>query len=293
MTKAEFKQKCIELRLQNHTLGEIIQILKRPKTTIYYHIHKIPESDILKRKKIDISIRTIEEVRKSGRSPQKGKSFLGKKFKNFRKWTPSLINLVGHCLFDGQINQASVYYHNRSQVLIDNFKSKMKTIYDYEPILRLKEDDVMTIAYHNAGLAVLLKEKSEDLKEQIRELDKKCQLQFLKAFFDDEGCVTIRKRAHRKVRGYQYDDDVLYLIQKLLLNFEIKSKVFTKFHEIVITQRKNIVKFAKEINFTSGLRINGKRSNSIWKQDLEKREILQRAIDSYRPNYSELYSKYL
>jgi len=100
--------------------------------------------------------------------------------------------------------------------------------------------------------------------------------------FDDEGSIYFQNKTNIKtIRGYQYNDKILYLVQKLLENFQIESKVSTRFNEIVISCRKNLEKFAREINFSSGVKINGNRSNSIWKKDLEKREILRMALASY------------
>lgn len=45
--------------------------------------------------------------------------------------------------------------------------------------------------------------------------------------------------------------------------------------------KKNLDLFAAEINFSPGVCVNGNRSNSAWKESLEKREILRRALASY------------
>ena len=71
------------------------------------------------------------------------------------------------------------------------------------------------------------------------------------------------------------------LIHQLLNNFGIDSKVDEKYNEVVITRRKNLERFYKKINFSLGIFVNSKRSNSIWKKSLEKRQILRNALDSY------------
>ncbi|OGG72878.1 hypothetical protein A3A38_01555 [Candidatus Kaiserbacteria bacterium RIFCSPLOWO2_01_FULL_53_17] len=68
----------------------------------------------------------------------------------------------------------------------------------------------------------------------------------------------------------------------MLSDFNIESRIQLP-NEIVSVGKENLLKFEKEIGFSPGVRINGKRSNSIWKQSLEKREILRRAIASYKP----------
>ena len=122
-----------------------------------------------------------------------------------------------------------------------------------------------------------------ELLETIARFPKDMRREFLKSFFDDEGCMDFRaKKNLRRIRGYQKKVPVLYLIQELLADFGIDSKVALP-NEVVITGKENLIKFQKEINFSRGVRINGNRPNSIWKQSLEKRVLLERAIDSYKP----------
>lgn len=118
-------------------------------------------------------------------------------------------------------------------------------------------------------------QKARELVADIHNVKKELKRTFLRTFFDDEGSVYfIGKR--RAVRGYQHDTKILNLIQQLLIESNIESRVDEKFNEITITKFENIARFAQEINFTPGVRVNGKRSNSIWKKSLEKRVILKK-----------------
>ena len=108
------------------------------------------------------------------------------------------------------------------------------------------------------------------------------QREFIRAFFDDEGCMDYRPdRNLRRVRGYQNDRSILILIQKLLTSFDIGSKLQGK-NEVVITGKGNLKKFQREINFSKGVRLNPRRANSIWKKPIEKRELLDMAIKSFK-----------
>jgi len=280
MTKQEFKQRCVELRNKNFTLGEIVSTLNRPKTTIFFHIRDIPKNKFLKNKISAINSKQAKLNIARGLTPQKGQSALGRKYKDFKKWSASTVNLVAHAMFDGEIRYGGVIYHNRSRVLIDNFKSKMKTVYNFNPIYMMN-GDVARISYNNVELGHFFKLKKEELLQNILGWPLELKLAFLRAFFDDEGSVDFRNKI-RRVRGYQHNDAILYLVMKLLKNFSIESKIDTEFHEITIGRRENIKKFAQEINFSKGLRVNGKRSNSIWKKDLEKRKILANLLASYQ-----------
>src|SRR3989344_1686304 len=276
MIKREFKQKCIELRKQDFTIAEMVKILNRPKTSIYFHIKNIPKTDILLAKIKEENNACLNRIRPN----LKGISWKGRHCKEFEKWTPGLINLVAHSVFDGEIHKAGVNYNNSSNVLLENFKTKMKSIYDYEPSVYKTSVDVVRICYFSSELRDLFIKKSNELMHSILFEDIERQRAFLTAFFNDEGSMDFRGKK-RQVRGYQHNNEILFLVQKLLDNFNIESKVSTRFHEIIISRRGNLEKFAKEINFSTGLKVNGSRSNSVWKKDLEKREILRMALASY------------
>ncbi|OGN13786.1 MAG: hypothetical protein A3C71_02225 [Candidatus Yanofskybacteria bacterium RIFCSPHIGHO2_02_FULL_43_15c] len=184
-------------------------------------------------------------------------------------------------MFDGEIKYGGILYNNRSQILIESFKNLMKQLYSYEPRIYLnKKSGVIRLGYFNVELGPIFKSKAVELVREITTFPLNFQRVFLQAFFNDEGGIYFNG-SKRRVKGYQYNNKILFLVQKLLMNFEIESVVDTRFHEIIIGRRKNLEKFAEEINFASGLCVNGERSNSIWKKSLEKRVILNMALKSY------------
>jgi len=159
----------------------------------------------------------------------------------------------------------------------------MKGVYEFEP---KKSTDTRTgvhrISYHNVELANHMKDKANALLREIRHMSSAHQCEFLRAFFDDEGCMDYRaKHNKRRVRGYQKDKKILYLIQELLKNFGIESTLQSK-NEVVISGKANLQKFQKEINFSKGVRLNPKRANSIWKKPIEKHVLLDIAIRSFK-----------
>lgn len=273
-----FKQKCITLRRQDYTLNEIVKKTNRGKTSIYFHIKDIPLSD---KKKKEISNDYTKRIIKLNRA-RKGKSTLNRHPVKFSAWTLSLVSMVAHLLFDGEITNSSCIYNNRSNALIEKFKKNIKSTYPHKPNELIQKNNVKRISYHNVELANYLKKKVVELLKNIRRMPVEHQRIFLKAFFDDEGCVDFNEKdKKRRVRGYQHNNNILKLIQLLLMNFNIESKVDNKFYEITIGKRENIERFAKEINFSRGIYVNGNRSNSRWKKHLEKREILRMALASY------------
>lgn len=210
----------------------------------------------------------------------KGKSRLGRHPIPFNKWNAPLVSLIGHLIFDGEIKYEGCVYTNRSRVLLRHVATCMQIVYPYLPQKYESTPGVFKIGYYNVELGSFFKQKARELLGNIQHMEKEFQRTFLCAFFDDEGSVYfIRKR--RAVRGYQHNAKILMLIKHLLKNFGIKSNADEKYNEITITRKENIICFAKEIDFMRGVRVNGNRSNSVWKKSLEKREILRRALASY------------
>lgn len=258
-------------------MNEIVKATGRSKTSVYFHIKNIHLS---KKKKREISENTRRLARQVARL-RKGKAL--RPHKSFIKWTPDMVLLVAHLMFDGEIIRKRCVYNNRSRALIERVKNLMKYVYDYPPIERLHPvSKVIRIEFSNVELEQFLYGKSQELSKSILKMPRSFQREFVRAFFDDEGCMDVRlDRNLRKIRGYQNDKNILQLIQKLLKNFSIESKLQGE-NEVVIIGKNNLKKFQKEINFSKEVRLNPNRTNSIWKKDKEKRELLDIAIKSFK-----------
>lgn len=271
-----FKERCIGLRRNGYTLLEIARLTGRSKTTVYFHIRHIPlRADRIStyRKKSGERIRQFAIARK-------GKSV--RPFRTFSKWTPRRVLLVAHLLFDGEITRGKCVYNNRSEELVRRFENLMAELYSYPPRRYVNQHTgVIRAAYFNVALASYLYLKSQKLLETINGMNLARKKEFLRAFFDDEGCITLAVPKKRQVRGYQKDARVLTVVQNLLSDLAIDAS-FRPPNEVVISGKENLLKFQKEINFSPGVRINGNRSNSLWKESLEKRELLDRAIKSFK-----------
>jgi len=213
--------KCRSLRKKGFTLGEIIKIVKLPKTTVYDHIYDIFLPLEMKER---IKRKVIERITKFSREMKK------------------IFNLKPHEWFN-------------------------------------EETGVYRVSYHYVELANYIWMKAQKLRKNIKTASLLAKRIFLKAFFDDEGSIHFDKKL---VRGFQYNLEILKLIQKLLKDFNIESKIDEKYKEIVISRKLNLIKFRDKINFSKGVYINPNRKNSIWKKKLEKREILDYTINSYK-----------
>ena len=131
-------------------------------------------------------------------------------------------------------------------------------------------------------LGAYMEKKSVSLLRGIKGMSLKLKREFIRAFFDDEGCMDYRpKESRRNIRGYQKDVRILKIIKKLLLDLHIKAKIVPP-NEVVISGKENLTRFEREINFSPGVYMNGNRSNSRWKKHVEKKELLKQAILSFK-----------
>lgn len=272
-----FKQQCIELRKKDHTLNEIVEITGRSKTSVYFHIRDIPLS-AKKQREISVAAR-VRALRISG--ARKGVST--RPHHRFSKWNTDRVLLVSHLLFDGEIARSKCVYSNRNEALVGRVQRLMRSLYDFEPkVYRNPTTGVQRVGYYNVALGAFLREKSIELCTNVCAFPKAQQREFLRAFFDDEGCMDFRPQTNsRRIRGYQKDRRILHLIKRLLKNFGIESRLEGK-NEVVIVGKENLKRFQKEINFSKGVMVNGNRTNSVWKKDREKRELLDMAIRSFK-----------
>jgi intein-encoded DNA endonuclease-like protein len=272
-----FKEQCIKLRKEDKTLNEIVTITGRSKTSVYFHIKNISLSA---RKQREIS-QNVRLQAKRVAANRKGKAL--RPHKTFKKWTPALVLLVAHLMFDGEILKRKCVYHNRSRMLTDRVERLMCEVYDFPPTVSIdKKSGVRRVSYHNVALANYLFEKAIEIKSSIANWSSDHQREYIRAFFDDEGCMDFRiQRNIRSVRGYQKDRKTLTLLCDLLENFNIKARVREP-NEIVIYGKENLLRFQKEINFSEGVRLNPQRANSIWKKPIEKRVLLDLAIKSFK-----------
>lgn len=271
-----FKELCIELRKKDLTLNEIVAITGRAKTSVYAHIQSVPLS-IKKRKQI------AERSRQSAlglSSSRRGVAL--RPFKAFEKWTPETVLLTAHLMFDGRLAK-SCEYNNRSAFLIGRVKKLMMTVYDFPPkVYPNHVTGVTRISYHNVAMADFFKRKVTELLDNIETLPVYLQKEFLRAFFDDEGCMYYKiSKNKRQIRGYQNNVAVLKTISRLLANLNIDSNLRGR-NEVMISGKENLIKFRDQINFSKGVRINPNRTNSLWKKNLEKRKLLDMAIVSFK-----------
>jgi hypothetical protein len=275
--KDSFKEQCISLRKKGLSIIEIMKMTGRAKSSIRVHIKNIPLSEDRKKQIREASGNRIKKFAIARR----GKS--ERPFRPFDTWSADTVLLVAHLLFDGEIIRTRCVYNNRSEALIERVATLIRVLYDFEPKRYLNQlTGVHRISYHNVMLGAYVEKKSVELLRKVEDMPLELKREFIRAFFDDEGCMDYRLGENRRsIRGYQKDVRILKIIKSLLADFDISSRVVPP-NEVVIVGKENLMKFEREINFSPGVYMNGNRSNSRWKKHMEKRELLKQAIASFK-----------
>ncbi len=249
----------------------------RAKSSVHTHIKDIP----LSKKRIkQYRIASGRWIRKFALA-RRGKS--EHSFRTFERWATSTVLLTAHLLFDGEIAKGRCVYNNRSLALVGRVEGLMRELYDFEPKrYQNKMTGVWKTNYYNVALSTYLRKKSKELLRGIKKMSPDLKHEFVRAFFDDEGCMDFRPKNNvRKIRGYQKDVRVLGVIKALLADFDITARIVFP-NEVVIVGKENLKRFEQEVGFSAGVYMNGNRSNSRWKKHVEKRELLKQAILSFR-----------
>ncbi len=264
-------EKCTQLRQRGWSLGEISQALRLSKSIVSGYVRSIRLNSNQKReirRRHSLAICNANQLRK-GVSRHKNK--LNKR----PVWNTLLVTCVAHYLFDGSVSHWNVCYYNRSKALVERQRLLTRLLFGMEAEIKLRNNGTYCSSAYSVELANFLEQAERELLEKIATSPTVWQRSFLKAFFDDEGNVYISSQARNKrVRGYQYDFNILKTVQTLLSNFEIDSRIDNKAHCIIIRRRESVQKFAQEINFHPSLTINSQRANSLYKIDMPKRDIL-------------------
>lgn len=192
------------------------------------------------------------------------------------RWSEKIVECVAHFSFDGSVGRYAVSYSNRSTILIERQKKLVFDLYGLRPAIRVQPSGVTEIRFHSADLAEEIAGKERELRAKIEVFPRSWQHAYLRAFFDDEGNVDVPREGKRyRVRGYQYDQKLLVCIQRLLIRFQIPSRIDLRARAVVIQGSEQLRQFRKEINFSAGIYMNHKRSNSRYVRPIEKRALLQ------------------
>ena len=200
-----------------------------------------------------------------------------------------LAKIVGHLMGDGCVTKRYLRYNNKDETLISNFVVYFKNIFSKKNFIYGKVNSgTKFVQIQNKKIISFLFNLCEDFRSENLRIPKFVQnlelkKQFIRAIFDDEGCVGLRtfiKTGEIKRNLEIASKSKLFLEQiKEILNkdFGIKTNRIISFGKKVgdkefltwklsITGKENFIKFKEKINFSSEI----------------KKEKLEKMINSYK-----------
>ncbi len=273
----ELKEEIVKQRLLGTSLKKLAREFDLPKSTVQWWICQLTLSDTAQEVLTERARSERIEALRTRRIPLPTQT-------QTLSFSPTLVRFIAHTLFDGSIFQDQIVYYSSHRSLADRFAREGKAIFSLEPHWFLTREKVYRVHFYSKNLVDFLRERSKVLIQQIMRLGSRQRLEFLRAFFDDEGSVSFRpETSQRVIRGYQKDVSVLRLVASLLAQFEIESNLenLGRSPEITIRGQLNIKKFAQLINFSKGVIFRATRKNSYYSKPIEKRLVLLNLLRSY------------
>lgn len=220
-----------------------------------------------------------------------------KDIKTQGRLTEEKVRLIAHCLFDGYVQGKGdweINYCNISKPLVDQFCNDFYAVYEIRPtVLQIRKNEPFgKFPLHRARFYSV--KASEDLLKytpaystesematipaEILDSNAKLKKVFLRAFWDDEGSVTIDKNNVRLLQATCPNNRVRKQLIEMHREFDIDSEEADN-RIIRITHRRNIRKFNEKIGFTAGGIISAKSKK--W-QNTEKTQLLEIVLNSYK-----------
>ena len=184
-------------------------------------------------------------------------------------------------MFDGEIRERHCGYYSKNKSQLKRMTRLVKKLFKLKPAISQRDNNVLKLTWHSIELKNYSQNKYKELLCYIKDTSQLEKKAFLRAFFDDEGCVTFNKD-NKRIRGYQYSKTILQLVRKLLKDFGIESHIDKRNTEVTITGIENLIKFRNEINFSPDIFVNPGRKNGLWKYKIGKKTILEKAIEQSR-----------
>lgn len=184
----------------------------------------------------------------------------------------ALSRVVAHLMGDGHINGRYLRYNNKEEFLLKHFKEDMNLLFPNLHFIKGKVNSGTSfIQVQNKSTILFLNSLAQDFRSHMLKMPlfvnkRDLKVEFLKAIYDDEGCVSLRvfKKTNELKRNLEIGSkskEFLFEIKNILENdFEIKTNKLISYSRILngkpfttwklsITGKINIEKFKKNIGF--------------------------------------------
>jgi len=209
----------------------------------------------------------------------------------FDKVTKEKVRIYAHTIFDGHISHSkydsyTVGYTNKCSELLREFDDDVEYVYGLKKCQYTREDGITTLHYSSKLMYLDILNFDKSIIKEYPEYKRI----YLRAFFDDEGCVIFNPdKGKFFINGSQKNQDEIRFIQSLLKDFGIESNVY-KF-VIEVTLNKSILKYDNIIGFThpdkrrkllTGIDYYEKRFRKINNQNLKIKKYTLKGLNPYR-----------
>jgi len=184
----------------------------------------------------------------------------------------SLARIVGNLMGDGNVSKRYLRYNNKNTFLLDNFKKHFLFLYPETHFIYGKVNSGTSfVQVQNKKIIEFLLNLCGDFRSQNLKFpnfltSKEMKVEFIRAIFDDEGCVALRtfqktNEIKRNLEIASKSKSFLIEIKEILeSDFKIKCNQIISFNRILdkkefvtyklsITGRENFIKFKDNINF--------------------------------------------
>lgn len=271
----EARQRVIVLRKQGCSLNEIAEKTGFAKTTISSWVRALSLSN-------DAQAILDEKERlgrvKGNKSRRISLPTFGSKPAVF---SPRLVRFLSHIYFDGGVYKDSVNYYSSHKTLVDAFAHDGELLLGRSAYRYVSKYQIFRASYFSKNLVDFVAGTKHKFFNEVANMSAEGKIEFLKAFFDDEGTITYIPESNKKlVRGYQKDLHVIEVVKDALLSLGIQAGIENKnfLPEVVIRGKANLMRYQKLINFSNGVSFLAKRKNSRYEKPIEKRLILKQAV---------------
>jgi len=180
-------------------------------------------------------------------------------------FSPVLARIAGHVAGDGGIELSgyAVYYTNQNKLLIEQFKKDIMNIFgDVGVYEYYKDSDNITMVRFSGIVGLILMKffgpmvgKLKHVPEVVSNADKESKRMFLRAIYDDEGCIS--ESSNRIAFGVS-NKQMIESVHEMLKEFRLTPGVITQkeatdrweaSYQFGITG-KDMLTFSKTINFS-------------------------------------------
>lgn len=253
-----------KLRRNGYSYGELASKFNTFKSAIYYHVKNIPVSGVgktrlyLRERKAQTKL--VERCTKKIRTP---------------RFTLEKVRLIAHCLFDGEvfISTAKNFYYfgysNNSKALVGQFINDVSEIYGLEKYFIYRRGDNYQVRFcSKKAVEDLLKhspsysnDKRAMVPKEVMTADISLKSAFLRAFWDDEGCIDYRGRLISTCTAPNV------LRQLALLHKELGIMV-TLHKDYLEVRKSSFPRFVELVGFTDGVKVTRGHNKGRYKAQI-------------------------